>query len=44
MWLDIKKQIRRRQVLEPQRTGMLMENGEEGVKFYIKRDKTNLRI
>ena len=36
---DFEKLSRWRQVLELQRTGMLVDNGDEAVKFYIKTDK-----
>ena len=39
MRMDFEKLSRRRQVLELQRMGMLVENGEEAVKFYIKTDE-----
>ena len=37
--MDFEKLSRRRQVIELQRTGMLVEKGEEAIKFYIKTDK-----
>ena len=39
MRMDFEKLSRRRQVLELQRTGMLIDNGEEALKFYIKTDE-----
>ena len=39
MRMGSEKQSRWRQVLELQRTGMLVENGKEAVKFYIKTDE-----
>ena len=39
MRLDFEKLSRRRQVLELQRTGMLIDNDEEVTKLYIKTDE-----
>ena len=39
MRMDFEKLSRWSQVLELQRTGMLAENGEKAVKFYIKTDE-----
>ena len=40
MRMDFDKLSRRRQVLESQKLGMAIENGDEAVKFFIKSDET----